>query len=608
MKKSLGVLGFIALSFALVQPSHAQLFQNGNTDCESITVIDEGGIDSNSVACKNFYAEADFDGNGFTDCALVTDETDITAAATETVSILINEGSAATDCLSGAGNQFQASQNYFVTGLVSDVTQGDPLSTIVVGAISPVDSTFDDFAAANTLISGTGVYATGVSLDAGGFGASPLTSEDADWDSATSTDMGFGNGFAEKTTALFDCDADGDLDAAMLVGNSTPDDVFQVNLLLNNGSVLESTSSSASTGVGFSSGFGALAIADFNGDDIEDVVTVINEGGTTFLQVCTNDGACSLTCDIANQVNANTVLSDNPSSNSIVAGDFDGNGTQDVAINTPGFSAADRGIALFFGDGNEGFTSDALPVAYVPEAGASPVVLATGCFDNDNNPDVTVSSSGSGAAGLGSVGVFTRITSASVTSTSLTFNGDVDDLGGIDAADFDNLGGDDILVVGGLGTGSTRTAFVFMNTEETIAANAGSDVTIENTSGDIEGGSSVELSGACTIDPEDDAASFAVTWTLTSPTSGAVISGSTTLTPTFTATVDGVYTVTLSCRTRCDDIVTDTVVITVGNGILEGSGVFWGGCSFNPLASFSLTGISMMLSSLVLLFALRRRK
>ncbi len=626
MKKSLGMLGFVALSFALVQPSYAQLFQNDNTDCEEIPVVSPStGFAGISVACKyyngnvsNFsYSGADFDGNTYADCVIGSATTAIQPSVVPQASVLLNLGTGATACTSGSGgDQFDTAENYNLTGL-TPIAKSLGLASTVAGPIiesytaSPTPNS--DFAIPLVQASTSGDLVIAPNIGGSGtFDPSPVSSTDISYQ-VSGNDLAFTSDVTDKSVALLDCDADGDLDSAIAVAN-TGEDFFAVNLLVNDGAS-SATAVQELTDIPFTSGSASLSVGDFNNDGNDDVVLATNDGVDSFVQVCTNDGACVLTCDTANKVDVATLLGSNPAPASIAAGDFNGDGNVDAAITTPGLLAADQGMLLLFGAGNATLPTT-LSVNYAPAGvtvGGEPVTLAVGCFDNDNTEDLAMTFSSLQFSNDARVGVFTDVSTTSVDTTTLTFNAaNVDFANGIDTADFDQLGGDDILMVASdqAQTANLRQGFVFMNTVENIVANAGSDVTIENAEGgDIEeGGSSVALSGTCTMDPEDEAASFAVIWTLTSPTTGAVISDSTTLTPTFTATEDGVYTVTLSCRTRCDNIVTDTVVITVGNGILEGSGVFWSSCSFNPLASFSGMGMASMFSSLVLLLAVRRRK
>jgi len=610
MKKSLGVLSLMALVLGISASAQAQLFQNSNQNCEETTVLSiQGG--SNSIACKNISGPALFNSDDFPDCALLTPNTDL--GSPNVLSILMNLGSSATSCSSGTGDQFADAVNYAVTGLVPG-SLGD-LGSVVAGPLLS-SSAFDDVAAPNTsTFGGNQNYATVPSVAGGGFGATnPIdtSATDVSFDFAGGPDISFSNDDADKTNALLDCNNDGAMDVAIIVKDDDAGDTFRVNFLINNGSGLQAASATADTGIQSSAlsseDVGALAVGDFNNDDNTDVAVTVSPssgplGGSSIVQVCTNNGSCGFTCQSATQVNLNDLHGGtDPRPTSIVAGDFNDDGNIDVAVNTPALALADRGVDFLFGNGSAAFSSN-LVLAYTPENSSGiPVTLATGCFDNDNSEDVAVTY-GSQVTSSARVGVFTDISSASAATTTLTFDGLIGSPGGIDSADFDNQGGDDILMVATdiANTANPRQAFVFMNSVETIVADAGSDTVMEDSG-------STQLSGSCTVNPADASASFAPTWTILSPASGGSLTNATSLTPTFTATADGVYTLQLTCRTRCDDTATDTVVVTVGSGILEGSGVFLGGCSFNPLASFSVSGLGMMFASLSLFWGIRRRK
>lgn len=601
MKRSLGLLGFVALSFALIQPSHAQLFQNTNSSCEETSVLDTGGIEANSVACANTTGGADFNGDGYADCALLGDTTDL--GDPDVLSVLMNLAASATNCSSGTGDQFASAVDYAVSGLTA-VTPG-LLGSVVAGPINSA-SVFDSVAGAN--LTGNDVFASVDSIAGGGFGPAGLLTSTNTIFEVVAADTGFSNTLTDKNAALFDCDNDGDLDATLAIG-ALSTSFFGVNVMVNNGTSLQNASIQALTNIPYTSGNASLAVGDFNNDGFADVVLAIDGGTTSFLEVCTNDGdgTCAMTCQDASQVNLDVALTNEVNPSSVVAGDFNGDDNLDAAITTPGMAPTDdRGIAFLFGDGDATFSN----IRNVPFEGvgtgnkARANVLAIGCFDNDNNPDVAFTYGNTVSAATNVVGIYSGITTSSQTETTLTFNDTVTNSWGIDSTDFDLQGGDDILAVAtsSTNTGNPRQAFVFMNAVETITANAGSDITLNETA-------SVGLTGTCAVDPTDENAEFAVIWTLVSPLeSGATLANATTLTPTFTATASGSYTVQLSCRTRCDDIVTDTIVITVADGILEGSGVFLGGCSLGSATSFSALGMMTMFSSLLLLGAMRRKK
>ncbi len=602
-----------ALALLSYAPSaSAQMFQNGNTDCQQLDVITPNG-GSNSIACQNILGGADFNGDTYPDCVLLNSTTD--TGAEDVFSVLMNQASAATNCSSATPSQFDPSVNYAASGFEgAAVTSG--LGSIVAGPI--LSSTpFDDAAAPNIdppVILGDILFATVPSVAGGGFGAtSPIATDDANLDFAGGPDLGFANNQTDKNSALIDCNNDGFLDAAAIVKGDGLD-TFRVNFLINNAGLgLQDASVTANTNIvavaGSGEDVGAVAVGDFNNDGNTDVVVAVSTSITaeSFVQVCTNDGTCAFTCQSSTQVNLNTLHGGvDPTPTSIVAGDFNGDGNFDAAVNTPGVGVVGgQGVDFLFGNGAAipAFSANLLlPYAPAGSTGA-PLTLTTGCYDNDNTTDLAMTF-GSSATSSARVGVFTNITSVEANADTLSFNAaDVNTPGGIDSADFDRLGGDDILMVATL-SGVTRQAYVFMNAIETIVANAGSDVTLSAVG-------SVALTGTCAIDPEDESAVFANSWAILSPETGGTLSGGTTLTPTFTATAPGTYTIELTCRTRCDGTGTDTVVVTVG-GTLPPGITTQGGCVGNTLSpsapSLVSTLYGFVLFAPVMVFGYRRRR
>src|SRR4030095_16787243 len=265
---------------------------------------------------------------------------------------------------------------------------------------------------------------------------------------------------------------------------------------------------------------------------------------------------------------------DDPFPSSIAAGNFDGdaNGNVDIVVVEPGLSTSStEGIHYYFGNGDGTFQTGGTHITLDQPTGRVPHVVTTGCFNNDNVVDVAVScddavvnnSSAQVITSNGSGGFNPQIPLL-ITETDSAL------MAGIDAADFDKQGGDDIIMLGE-GTQNGQEAFIFMNSIETPAAEAGPDQTsTQNTP--------MTLSGAsCSISPVDsnNPAQFAIQWTVTNAPAGATptLSGATTLTPTFQTATPGTYTLQLDCLTRCKDHVTDTMQITVsslcGNGNID---------------------------------------
>jgi len=609
MKKSIFLFSLILLCFAFSNKAHAQMFQNTNAACESINLL----TTSASVACKYFnpnvtnyfYSGADFTGDAFTDCVAVT-----TSTTAPQASVLLNRGTSAVSCASGSGDQFQAPINYNI-GVIGT---SDTMATVTAGPIahsynaSPAPNS--DFAVPETGLGAPKDLYTANSIAGGGFGVSPITPSIVTWNT-TATQLAFSNDVAEKNAALFDCDGDGNLDEVIVVRDTGGSGSFTLNVSLNEGSGLTAVAAATVfdthiSSVAANAPVASVAIGNFSGSSLPEVAVSIDDGTTGVVQVCVNDstvGTCHLTCPNTPTINLNNFHASNidPNPTSIVAGDFNGDGNTDIAVNAP--NQRSPGIDFFFGDGSGAFPTHTFVTAMSLNSAAAnntvPRVLTTGCFNNDNNVDVATTVDGISSQ---SVGVITTDSSNTQTVTQLSFGAAVTDVEGIDAADFDGQGGDDIIALAN--TGNVVTGFVFMNAIENIVANAGADITSAT--------NVVQLTGTCAMNPADATAVFAPTWTIVSPATGGTLTNATTLTPTLTTTTDGIYTVRLTCRSRCKDTATDTVTVTtatVNNLLLEGDGrLGHPGCMLNPLAPFSISGMLMMFSGLGILWSFRRQK
>lgn len=617
MKKSLGVLSLMALVLGISASAQAQLFQNSNTACESEVVPCDSvsGLncisgDISSVSCKNASGSAMFTNSGFVDCALSTPARSAQSLPEPVAaSVLINKGASATSCASGSGDQFNSSLDYAFSSFAGASAFG--FGSVVVGNID--GSNFSDMEIPG-LDDNLSDAVTAPSLVGGGFGAdeSTLTTTGASWQSSGGQ-TGFATNVSDRTNALIDCDgAGGPLDLVFAAGDTAGN--FSVNVLLNNGTGLDPVSSTEDTGIstGGAPTSGSISVGDFNNDGLQDVVAVFGTASVNRIIVGINDGACGFTFSPAGGLDLATAHSGTlPVPRTVVAGDFNGDGNLDAAISEPALASGTRGVHYYFGNGSTSFSfASNTHVSFnnTPND-ATPSALAVGCFNNDNVDDLAGTFAGPGTGGGGNVQVVNSDGAGGLESpANLSFGSTVfalnnsNVINGIDAANFDGQGGDDIMaVVSDFNNNNTRTAYVFMNAVETVEANAGADVSRESSG-------SLQLSGTCAVNPADESAAFDVAWTIVSSPAGASLANADTLTPTLTTTAEGVYTLQLSCTTQCDSTATDTVVVTVGSlGILEGSGVFLGGCSFNPLASFSVSGLGMMFASLALFWSLRRR-
>lgn len=626
MRKSFLFLGLVALCLSASSSAQAQIFQNTNSSCENEQVLNTAtNTDSTiSIACRNYKEDANFNSDNFVDCAAAVG--DAISTPEEIISVLMNKGSSATSCASGTGDQFDTPLNYLLGG----VTNRGVLSNIVVGSLNPTSSPFSDLAVA--LVEGgrggASHISSAYSQSGGGFGAdgSDLGSNNAIWQTAI-TQRGVQSNQAQRSLALMDCNGDGLMDSVTAVIDSGNFDQVFLNVNVNGGSgLVDITGASASFATGIvgtvdKGNTAVVSVGDFNGDGSPDIAVLGSMGvglANTHetLEICVNNGACSFTCTNANGINIEAAHSNVPiGARSMVAGFFNDDDILDVAITEPNLALGSRGIHYYFGNGDGTFAAGGSHVSFPSATGlgndADPRVITAGCFNNDNQTDTATtyetSFSGTAFTQRGDVQVVTSDGAGGLNApVALTINppagfGSID-VSGIAAADFDNQGGDDIIALASSTNGNPRTdAYIFMNALETIVANAGADITSDN--------EAVTLSGSCAVNPADATAKFATTWEIVTPKSGATLTNATTLTPTLTASVPGTYTLRLTCRTRCKDVATDTVNVTVGELLLEGDGrLGHPGCMLNPLAPVSFSGIVMMFSGLGVLWSVRRKR
>ena len=129
-----------------------------------------------------------------------------------------------------------------------------------------------------------------------------------------------------------------------------------------------------------------VAVADFNGDGIPDMVVANGTAGSISILLGTGAGAFGAQTPITLPAGASAAA---PSA--VVTGDFNMDGHVDIAVT----DSANNLVYILLGNGNGQF---AVPVAY--PTGNVPVALVAQDFDGDGQPDLAVVNQGDGTVSI----------------------------------------------------------------------------------------------------------------------------------------------------------------------------------------------------------------
>jgi hypothetical protein len=189
--------------------------------------------------------------------------------------------------------------------------------------------------------------------------------------------VGFTPGGGLGLVAVGDLNGDGKAD--IVVGGTN---TVSVHLNSGGGAFADAGIYSIDVGISPSSGLGAIALGDLNGDGTLDLATVVRTGPVDSIEgkvsVLLNDGTGQLTAGFSGQVG--TGLS------SLALGDLDGDGKADLAA-----SSVYGSVSTLINAGNATF---AAAVQY--PAGVDPSAVAIGDLNGDGKADLVVGNYGGG--------------------------------------------------------------------------------------------------------------------------------------------------------------------------------------------------------------------
>jgi uncharacterized repeat protein (TIGR01451 family) len=173
-------------------------------------------------------------------------------------------------------------------------------------------------------------------------------------------------GPGQKSLALADINHDGTIDMVLT------DAYGQMRTALNDGNGTFTASSPSASVLNT----GTLATADFNGDGVQDVVSIAYYGTTASTLLNNGDGTFSPP--------ANYTPAGAQRLNDLVTGDFNGDGKIDFAV-IDSWPLSNKGVTVYLNNGAGGFTA-----VQSPSLSISGEYIAKGDFDKDGKLDLVV--------------------------------------------------------------------------------------------------------------------------------------------------------------------------------------------------------------------------